>query len=90
MNVALRPAVRCHYDAGENILRVVLMEQVVIEGKEAKDEVVIYALKVGNKSFSHGQSCQCIHVQPGRASKADFKIFAETLCANDRLKAASR
>ncbi|KAG1739042.1 hypothetical protein EDB19DRAFT_1712626 [Suillus lakei] len=71
MNVALRPAVRCHYDAGENILRVVLMEQVAVEGKEPKDEVVIYALK------------------PGRASKADFKVFAETLCANDRLKAAS-
>jgi len=71
MNVALRPAVRCHYDAGENILRVVLMEQIVVEGKEAKDEVVIYALK------------------PGRASKADFKVFAQTLCANDRLKAAS-
>lgn len=71
MNVALRPAVRCHYDAGENILRVVLMEQVAVEGKEPKDEVAIYALK------------------PGRASKADFKVFAETLCANDRLKAAS-
>lgn len=71
MNVALRSAVRCHYDAGENILRVVLMEQVAIEGKEPKDEVVIYALK------------------PGRASKADFKVFAETLCANDRLKTAS-
>lgn len=71
MNVALRSAVRCHYDAAENILRVVLMEQVAIEGKEPKDEVVIYALK------------------PGRASKADFKVFAETLCANDRLKAAS-
>ncbi|KAJ8584744.1 hypothetical protein M405DRAFT_826198 [Rhizopogon salebrosus TDB-379] len=71
MNVALRPAVRCHYDASENILRVVLMEQVVVEGKEAKDEVVIYALK------------------PGRSSKADFKVLAETLCANDHLKAAS-
>jgi hypothetical protein len=71
MNVALRPAVRCHYDAAENILRVVLMEQVAVEGKEPKDEVVIYALK------------------PGRASKADFKVFAETLCTNDRLKVAS-
>ncbi|KAG1850926.1 hypothetical protein F4604DRAFT_1970053 [Suillus subluteus] len=70
MNVALRSAVRCHYDAGENILRVVLMEQVAVEGKEPKDEVVIYALK------------------PGRASKADFKAFAQTLCANDRLKAS--
>ncbi|KAG2137567.1 uncharacterized protein EDB93DRAFT_1253578 [Suillus bovinus] len=70
MNVALRSAVRCHYDTGENILRVVLMEQVAVEGKEPKDEVVIYALK------------------PGRASKADFKVFAETLCANESLKAA--
>jgi hypothetical protein len=70
MNVALRSAVRCHYDAGESILRVVLMEQVAVEGKEPKDEVVIYALK------------------PGRASKVDFKVFAETLCANDRLKAS--
>jgi hypothetical protein len=57
MNVALRPAVRCHYDASENILRVVLMEQVVVEGKEAKDEVVIYALKVGNESSSYGKPC---------------------------------
>lgn len=71
MNVVLRSAVRCHYDAGENILRVVLMEQVAVEGKEPKDEVVIYALK------------------PGRASKADFKVFAETLCANHRLNTAS-
>lgn len=71
MNVALRSAVRCHYDAGESILRVVLMEQVAVEGKEPKDEVVIYALK------------------PGRASKVDFKVFAETLCASDRLKVAS-
>ncbi|KAG0698198.1 hypothetical protein DFH29DRAFT_1003076 [Suillus ampliporus] len=71
MNVALRPAVRCHYDAGENILRVVLMEQVAVEGKEPKDEVAIYALK------------------PGRSSKADFKVFAEMVCADDRLKAAS-
>lgn len=47
------------------------MEQVAVEGKEPKDEVVIYALK------------------PGRASKADFKVFAETLCASDRLKVAS-
>ena len=52
MNIALRPAVRCHYDAAENILRVVLMEQLVVEGKDAKDEVVIYALKVGHTSFS--------------------------------------
>lgn len=71
MNVALRSAVRCHYDAGESILRVVLMEQVAAEGKEPKDEVVIYALK------------------PGRAPKADFKVFAETLCANESLKVAS-
>ncbi|KAG2345818.1 hypothetical protein BDR05DRAFT_997911 [Suillus weaverae] len=72
MNVVLRSAVRCHYDAGENILRVVLMEQVAVEGKEPKDEVVIYALK------------------PGRASKADFKVFAETLCTNHRLNTASQ
>ncbi|KAG1823126.1 hypothetical protein EV424DRAFT_1538619 [Suillus variegatus] len=71
MNVALRSAVRCHYDAGESILRVVLMEQVAAEGKEPKDEVVIYALK------------------PGRAPKADFKVFAETLCANESLKVTS-
>jgi hypothetical protein len=55
MNVALRSAVRCHYDAGENILRVVLMEQVAVEGKEPKDEVVIYALKVGNRALSQEQ-----------------------------------
>jgi len=51
MNVALQPAVRCHYGAGENILRVVLMEQVAVDGKEAKDEVAIYALKVYHKVF---------------------------------------
>ena len=49
MNVALQPAVRCHYDAGENILRVVLMKQVAVDGKEAKDEVAIYALKECHK-----------------------------------------
>jgi hypothetical protein len=28
------------------------MEQVAVEGKEPKDEVVIYALKVGNRTLS--------------------------------------
>lgn len=52
MNVALQPAVRCHYDARENILRIVLMEQVAVDGKEAKEEVAIYALKVCHKVFT--------------------------------------
>jgi hypothetical protein len=30
-------------------------EQVVVEGKEAKDEVVIYGLKVSNKSSSYAK-----------------------------------
>ncbi|KAI6023310.1 hypothetical protein EDC04DRAFT_296282 [Pisolithus marmoratus] len=49
MNVALRPTVRCHFDEAENILRVILKEQITVD-KEAKEDIVIYALKPGRAS----------------------------------------
>jgi len=48
MNVALRPTVRCHFDEAENILRVILKEQVSTD-KETKEDVIVYAIKVGNR-----------------------------------------
>lgn len=49
MNVALRPAVRCHFDEAESILRVILKEQIIVD-KETKEDIVIYALKPGRAS----------------------------------------
>jgi hypothetical protein len=46
MNIGLRSTVRCYFDTVENILRVILMEQVVLDGKESKEDIVVYALKV--------------------------------------------
>ena len=47
MNVALRPTVRCHFDEAENILRIILKEQVTTD-KETKEDIIVYAIKVGN------------------------------------------
>ncbi|KAF8834937.1 hypothetical protein BDN67DRAFT_984967 [Paxillus ammoniavirescens] len=55
MNVGLCPRVRCHFDAAENILRVILMEQ-VMDGKESKEDVVVYALKPGRSQKPEFQS----------------------------------
>lgn len=46
MNVGLYPTVRCHFDSAENILRVIVVEQVMTDEKDLKEDVVIYALKV--------------------------------------------
>ncbi|KIK83440.1 hypothetical protein PAXRUDRAFT_703745 [Paxillus rubicundulus Ve08.2h10] len=55
MNVGLCSTVRCHFDAAENILRVILMEQ-VMDGKESKEDVVVYALKPGRSQKQDFQS----------------------------------
>ncbi|KAF9224093.1 hypothetical protein BS17DRAFT_808377 [Gyrodon lividus] len=73
MNVGLCPTVRCHFDAAENILRVILMEEIVVDGKESKEDVVVYALKAPP-------------IQPGRSPRPDFQSFAKTLCDNEELK----
>ncbi|KAF9241391.1 hypothetical protein BU15DRAFT_73511 [Melanogaster broomeanus] len=56
MNVGLRSTVRCYFDTAENILRVILMEQVALDGKESKEDVVIYALKPGRSQKADFQS----------------------------------
>ncbi|KAG9313157.1 hypothetical protein JVU11DRAFT_6607 [Chiua virens] len=55
MNVGLHPTVRCHFDAAENILRVILMEQVTADGSSSED-VVVYALKPGRVQKADFQS----------------------------------
>ena len=50
MNVGLHPTVRCHFDAAENILRVISMEPVTTDGSDSREDVVIYALKVSQHS----------------------------------------
>lgn len=47
MNAALHPTVRCNFEAAENILRVILMEKMTTDGEITKEDVVIYAFKVG-------------------------------------------
>jgi hypothetical protein len=49
MNVRLYPALRCTYDAAENVLRLVLKEPVEQENvppEEWARDVVVYAVKV--------------------------------------------
>ncbi|KIJ21024.1 hypothetical protein PAXINDRAFT_6801 [Paxillus involutus ATCC 200175] len=55
MNIGLCSRVRCHFDAAENILRVILMEQ-VMDGEESKEDVVVYALKPGRSQKPDFQS----------------------------------
>lgn len=91
MNVGLRPTVRCHFDAVENILRVILMEQVTTDGKDSKEDVVVYALKVSQRHTHFWVEFLNAHisaspVQPGRAQKADFQSFAKTVCDHGELK----
>ena len=89
MNVALQPAMRCHYDAGENILRVVLMEQVAFDGKEAKDEVAIYALKVCHKVCKSWSVRLISRRAAGAFIEGRLQGLSEALCTNDRFKVAS-
>jgi hypothetical protein len=87
MNVGLCSRVRCHFDAAENILRVILMEQ-VMDGEESKEDVVVYALKVSQTISIPPRSAltQALRIQPGRSQKPDFQSFAKTLCDNEELK----
>lgn len=65
MNIRMHPTVRCIFDAGENVLRLILkeaIEQKDVPSQDWKHEVVVYALKPG-------RSC----------SKQDFKDFAESV-----------
>ncbi|KAH0836798.1 hypothetical protein J3R83DRAFT_8563 [Lanmaoa asiatica] len=75
MNVGLHPTVRCHFDSAEHILRIIMMEQ-MMNGKNPKEDIVIYALKLHIASPT----------QPGRAQKADFQSFVKTLCDHEGLK----
>ena len=91
MNVGLHPTVRCHFDAAENILRVILMEKVTTDGNDSKEDIVVYALKVGRAFLRQMSWCSRVasHTQPGRAQKADFQSFAKTLCDHDELKSSA-
>jgi len=81
MNVALQPAVQCSYDAGENILRVILMEQVTVDGKEVKDEVAIYALKVCHKVFKSWSVQLISRHAAGAFIKGRLQgLFGSTMC----------
>ena len=90
MNVGLHPTVRCHFDAAEYILRVILMEQVSTDEKNSKEDVVVYALKVSHPDcfFLRRISYRRFPspIQPGRAGKADFQSFAKMLCDHEGLK----
>lgn len=46
MNVGVHPTIRCHFDAAENILRVIVMEKVTMDANDSKEDIVVYALKV--------------------------------------------
>ncbi|KAG5634810.1 hypothetical protein H0H81_000704 [Sphagnurus paluster] len=49
MNIRMHPTVRCIFDAGENVLRLILkeaIEQKDVPSQDWKHEVVVYALKV--------------------------------------------
>ena len=43
LNIRLHPSIRCAFDAGENVLRIIVAEPVE---KKDEREIVIYALKV--------------------------------------------
>lgn len=73
MNIRMHPTIKCIFDAGENILRLITKE--VVEKKDVppqdwERELVIYVLKPG-------RSC----------SKQDFKDFANSLMESRGLKA---
>jgi len=74
MNVRVQHAVRCTYDAEDNVLRIVLKEAVEYgDGPSATwpQELVVYALK------------------RGRVPKKDFREFAEALVANPLFQSTS-
>jgi hypothetical protein len=66
------------------------MEQVTTDGKDSREDVVIYALKVSQHSTHSRAEFLCTHALPrpqsGRAQKADFQSFAKTLCDHEGLK----
>ncbi|KAN0088203.1 hypothetical protein V8E55_005260 [Tylopilus felleus] len=56
MNVGVHPTIRCHFDAAENILRVIVMEKVTMDANDSKEDIVVYALKPGRVQKADFQS----------------------------------
>ncbi|KAH7890922.1 hypothetical protein F5I97DRAFT_107759 [Phlebopus sp. FC_14] len=88
MNVALQPTVRCHFDAAENILRIILKERVGGASSDASRNAS-KPQKGSDDGDGEGKGETDVVVyalKPGRSPKAEFQTFATSLCAGQELQ----